>query len=209
MRFLPKPGSVGLTFCPTPYTGANVQLDLWTEGLELFHCWACHQFEIGKIYGDFQLAEAMDVHRCIADTWVASLVALGLATSHMVPLVPRNPESDEVFAFALQPPKVPRAVNIDWGGLQDFDPWMDRSLDMEVPDARFPDMFVDKYYHATVNEYFAIMRKTRTRPNNRAFEPIRISDHPRYAAKVPSQEHHHNKPPPIEWRRLIDELASA
>jgi hypothetical protein len=214
MRTLPRPAvqvpasDRELTFCPTPFVGPNLRVDLWEEGLVLFHCWAATQFKPGVVYGDFQMAEAMDVHRCLADPWIESLVSIGFAETELVKISPFVPDSDEVHAFRLKPPKQQLTVRVDFGAYTGFDPWDDRELDNEVPDARFADMFIDKYYRVTINEHFAIIRRARSRPNGLTFEPILIGDHPRYAAENAAKAHPFNKPPPREWRSLIDTLAS-
>src|SRR5438105_1307260 len=124
--------SSALEFSATPYIGT----DLWEEGINCFHNWVFNHFTIGTIYGDYQLAEKMDVHRAISDVWLTVLVHRSVVCSHTITLG-KSVDAPQVHAFEVMvaPVKRRKKLIINFGELTKFDPWEDRSLDEDLPDA--------------------------------------------------------------------------
>jgi len=176
-----------LTFCSHPFLSAT---ELWEEGINLFHHWALHHFEAGKIYGTFELAEKLNVHRLISDDWWRGLLYSGSsgifkhtelrATAHLITY-----GANEAHGFSLKPVKKLIDVEFDLAGLDEYDPWVDRTLDEEIPDAIYADLVIDKFYSVLDNEYFVVKHKSRVRDNGTVFVPLEMSEHPRYADDPP------------------------
>lgn len=187
-----------LEFSASPF----VDTELWREGINLMHHWMVGYFEVNQAFPDFVFAETLKVHRAIADEWLIGLKQAGCISSYEFV----RGTNTSIFApgFIVHPIDGPvHNIELNMGDLQEYDPWVDRTLDKEVPDAVFPDYFVDKYFDVFINEYFLALGYLRKRPNGKTFQPLSVDDHPRHATtKKVSID-----PPPEEWRRLIDDLA--
>jgi len=186
---------------PTPRTGHNH----WHDNLELFYHWALVRFSTDKVVYDFQVAEKLDVHRIIADEWIAGLVHSCRAVQHSVRL--GGELDNEIAAFQLLPSTKRMAVNINVDEVKSYDPWLHRNYDQILDAARYPDLYIDKYYDVFVNEYYPVYRKARIRPDGSTFVPLTMAEHPRYADNTTTKEYE-NKIPPEDWRYRIDTYAS-
>lgn len=184
-------------FSASPYIGDK----LWLDGLEMLHQWMAGYFEVGDAFADYCLAEALGVHRCISDLWLACMRGQGMVELHEF-----YKGNKEIYApgFILIPVAKPININLKVSNeLKNFDPWVDRTLDAEVPDAVYADYIVDKYFDVFLNEFFFYTGHMRKRPNGKTFQPLDLTEHPRHAnVKTPS-----DKAPDPEWRELIDDLS--
>ena len=180
----------------TPYVGTT----LWKEGVHLFHAWVCQTFTKTPV-PDFVVAETLDVHRTIADIWIMGMHELGLVDDYCF-----WSGDIHVSAFNIKE-RVKAKVSINVGELRDYDPWEHRDFDKDLPDARFPDYFIDKYYDVFINEYFLVYRKMRKRPNGKFFQPLDLTEHPRYAENSAKANRDHTRQADPEWRDLIDTTA--
>lgn len=190
-----------LEMSASPYIGTK----LWTEGLDLMHHWMAGYFEVGDEFPDFTFAQTLKVHRAIADIWLGGLLKVGHIISHEF----RVGRNNEVYApgFVVTPTlKKVKDVNLKVGDLVNYDPWVDRDLDNELPDAKYADFYIDKYYDVFVNEHYIALNTLRRRPDGKVFQPLDLTEHPRFASIIETKKFK-NSPPPIEWRKLIDELA--
>ena len=189
-----------LDLAASPYIGSN----LWEEGAELFHNWMFDYFSPKDVFPDFQLAIALDVHRIIADEWLCALHFSGR-------IIDVTDWKGDIYVSSFRvkaPSKRIKSVKIKVGDLRNYDPWVDRMYDADLPNARFPDYFIDKYYDVFINEHFLAYGKMRKRPNGKTFQPLDMSEHPRHAENSPkTQRHLFGEPPPDSWRDLIDTTA--
>lgn len=190
----------------TPYL-ADIK-GYWVDGLKLFHRAIASYFTLDKIYGDFELAERLNVHRTISDEWLAGLVSLGLAERTGIPISRVLSDPAEASGFILNAPIMNHQVKLTIPApLYSYDPWIDRDWDLELEGARMPDIYVDKFYMVAVDEHYIIRRKRRRREDGSLFIPVAIPEQPRYATSHQTRTYEKSIPP-IEWRGLIDKAAS-
>lgn len=189
-----------LEFSASPYIGN----ELWSDGLSMMHEWMASYFEVGDVFADYVFAKELKVHRCIADLWLACLKGAG----HIEAVPIERGHNREIYAPGfIVCPATGRAVNLKVPKeLREFDPWEDRSLDNEVPDAKFADYYIDKYFDIFVNEYYFYTGYFRKRDNGKTFQPIDHAEHPRHATKTGQAHGISQAPAPIEWRPIIERL---
>lgn len=205
---LPKPAlqapiRADLTFEASPYVGDEP----WEEGVEYFHAWLCDEFKVGAAFPDYQVSRDLDVHRCISDLWLAAVIQAGFAKEHFFRIGPKSTNNtgyNEAPGFVLLPPKRPLIVNVTVPSeLVEFDPWTDRSLDADVPDALYPDQYIDKHYDVLLNEVFIVERQQRRRGRKPVYA-VDYGEHPRHADQVKNPV---QAAPPVRWRETIDALS--
>jgi hypothetical protein len=189
----------------TPYLSDTKEY--WIEGLELFHRALTLKFVPGKLYGDFEVAEFLDVHRIIATEWMIGLVRCGLAEGIVKPISASLVDPDAAEGFILKPVRAaPLSIDVP-DDLQNYNPWTNRELDLEVSDALMPDLFIDKYYLTSVDEHFIFRRKRRQRENGALFTPVPQTAMPRYENPAETRKYE-GKSPPCDWQAIIDKAAS-
>jgi hypothetical protein len=205
LPILPKPRSAVLTFAASPYLAGN---NYWEEGLDLLHRSLASRFVPGDVYGDFELAQHLDVHRVLADEWILALSRTGRAKSVIKPISTAIVDPAVATGFALKP-ATGKPITIDIpSDLRSYDPWVDRQFDDEIDGARMPDLYVDKFFMVTVDEHYIFRRKTRKRPNGHTFVPLNCSELPRY--ENPAQTRRYEKcPAPDTWQAAIETLLRA
>lgn len=185
----------------TPFLGKSDEL--WDEGLKLIHHWMVANFTYGKVYGDFEFAQALGVHRIIGDEWLAGLAAQKRIKSYSAYIGdPRMGGNNEAPAFMMMTPlEPPGKVKLDISKVCKYDPWVDRQFDDDVDAARFPDLYIDKYFEVMLNEYYVLKRNQRVRPNGHYVNPLDFAEHPRYADPKAKKD----RPFDIKWREVISE----
>lgn len=198
IRPLIAPAKV-LELAPTPYVSNRK----WVPELALFHSWALMQFGI-EVTLDFLLAQKLNIHRIIADEWIAGLVYSGRAKQHRISV--GSELDNEICAFELLP-AAKQAVRMDASSVIVYDPWLHRDYDNLIGAARYPDLYIDKFYDIFVNEHYALFRKPRVREDGSTFMPISLNEHPRYVDRQ-TTEAFKDKTPPEEWRWRIDSFVS-
>jgi hypothetical protein len=205
LRQVPKPQlqvPAKFELTATPYNGAVVS----QEKLKLFHGWLAGQFTPEEFYPDYMVAEKLDVHRVISDTWLMALYHFGRLIISMTKKIGNSDDGPSVSMFAVTPADFVVA-SCDASSLRSYDPWTDRSLDRELQ-ADHPDEYIDKYFELFTNEAYVYTHKPRIRPNGTYFTPMDRGDHPRFSVEGISAIRANKGLPPREWRELIDTLAS-
>lgn len=210
LKQIPKPTArkSELLFAVHPYLDASDEL--WDEGLHLFHCWLIDNFGVGQLHGDFEIAEKLNVHRLVSDAWLGAMVRTGRAQGVIARIGPRSDDAFEAPGFKVLPlPPGERKVNLHVlaNGVQEFDPWTDRSHDDSLPDAQCADAFVDRFYLADTNEHFIFRRKPLILMSGHYFVPVAFKDLPRYADTPEAKELRAGGPPPINWRNRVEQAA--
>ena len=201
LRKFPLVQVPALEMTPSPYDGIR----LLTDKLTLMHHWMAGYWEVGDAFPDFTFAEALKVHRVIADSWLAGLKKAGHISSYAF----SRGNNTEVFApgFVINPINGPvKEVNLRMGDLQLYDPWVDRKFDHDLPDAIYPDFYIDKYFDVFINEYYLAYGYLRKRPNGKIFQPLDLTEHPRHA-DIAETKRISGTVAKEEWRQLIDDLA--
>lgn len=196
------PAARSITLSASPYIGN----EFWQEGLEIFHAAICGVCIAPPetVFSDYGIAAHFDVHRCISDLWLSALRQAGYIEHVSKKMSAIVAECDEASGFRLlKLSKFPGKVIVP-DELRDFDPWDDRSLDGDVPDAMFADEYIDKFFDIRVDEFYIFNRKTRRRPNGHLFQPVK--ELPRYAA--PHILTHNTYPADPLWRKVLDKAAS-
>jgi hypothetical protein len=194
---LQPPATNAFDLCASPFIDES---ELWLDALLILHSWLHKRFKGRTYFGDYEMAKALDVHRVIADAWLAGLVRAGLA-SHVIVGLRNGNEANATTLKGKPAVKDPRVVVPE--ELESYDPWTNRDYDEELPDALYADLYIDKYFEVCSNEYFLIERKLRTRGSH-YFEVVSVSEHPRYA----NQGSRSTTPAPESWKDIIEALAT-
>ncbi len=203
----PLPQTQKLELAATPYLEDKTY---WIEGLRLLQRAMAPTFTPGKRFGNFEVAQWLDVHRAIADEWIFALIRHELATTCIIPLSATIADCDAADGFILQVPANRGSVSVTTPSeLRAFDPWEDRTLDDVVPDTRYPDAYIDKYYVVGVDESYIVHRKRRKRKNG-IFVPVKPDEHPRYAHTTEAHQDRTRATciAPIDWKAVIDKAAT-
>jgi hypothetical protein len=196
--------STTVTLAATPYLDDG---KYWDEGLDFFHSALALKFGPSQLYGDFEIAQHLGVHRVISDEWLTGLVRTGRAKAVIKPISTAIADPATATGFILKPhPGKWGAIDVPIE-LQKYDPWFDRDYDNEVDGARMPDLYIDKFFMVAVDEHYIFRRKTRLRPNGRTFTPLSHDELPRY--ENPAQTRHYEKlAPPDTWQAVIESRLS-
>jgi hypothetical protein len=146
---------------------------IWREAVHGLFAHLCRYFEPDKTYGEFEVAQRLDVHRIIADEWLTAMVRLELIEP--IPVKHRVDPFMQCLAFRI--PKAQHVgkkirVEIEYGDLREYDPWTDRQYDDQLVEAHWPERYCDKYFNAHHHEYYLITGRSRKRPDGTIFVPL-------------------------------------
>jgi hypothetical protein len=168
--------------CPSPWID-EAEGEIWEDGVRLFHRWLWHKFGERYFYGH-EVAEHLDVHREITDHWLNVVKSYELIDVEFIDIIPKNRTGEhEMLCYIVrETPEEGGAQPIVADELRDFDPWVDRSYDAEIPNLLWPDLTIDKYYDITFDEVKATTGKARRRHTHYPFMPVPCTELPRYAS---------------------------
>jgi len=145
--------------------------------LRLLCHWLVKHFGPSHELRPYELAQALDVHRVIANPWFCGLKEKG----YLIRRLARDAMSPVRLKAVTEDVQVSLVVPDD---LRDFNPWRDtwpyaayvsNPFSMypgyEANSPCYPEMFIDKYYRVDKDEALKD-GKPRVRPNGRAFKPL-------------------------------------
>lgn len=207
LKIKPPPRRETLSFCATPFLDDDPN-QLWDEGIRLFHNWMLDHFEPGKLYGDFEVAEKLNVHRVIADEWLMGMLRSGRLFDRLHFIGLRYTEdAPEAHGFILTGIPVGEArsrVHVDTVSVVLYDPWTMRDFDASVPNAKHADAYIDKYYMIDTNEHFIFRKKPLILNSGHLFVPVSLKGRPRYEDTAEAKIVRAGEAPPASWRDRVE-----
>ena len=206
LRIIPRPANVQpsarLQLPPSPFVpGATGRFRRKHDMLRELLTWMTGHFKPGTIYGEFEIARAMNVHRVIVNEWLSGLVECGYIVSEVIKNDLLDLQVLAVYIPADKHKEHKRPSSLSFTNLQDFDPWTDRSLDGVVHDAYRPQDYVDKFYYSMHHEYYLVKKQQRVRPNQHMFIPYR-------SGVFETWKQNGREAPPLSVKDELDKLVS-